>query len=238
MTNQPSPLVVPIKPEMLEEATGTDQPHLQQHLIDQVYRTLWIPEGLAEDEKSARIASAISLLQGIKPADEISHQAGDGFRQSVRDVVPHSRQRDELGICNLLRGVCARGAVDQGVVGTMDHERRNPNVLQPGDPAAIVHDRLHLPGNACRAVTPIMRPGGRRESLLCTLRVPGAAKRLPVRRVETDEACPVRSGLQQSRPGLGADGRQLWIAARGHHGEQRQHLLRILVGHQLRHHPP
>ena len=70
MKNQPAPLVVPIKPEMLEEATGTDEPHLQQHLIDQVYRTLWIPKDLGEDEKSARIASAISLLQGIKPADE------------------------------------------------------------------------------------------------------------------------------------------------------------------------
>ena len=40
-------------------------------LIDQVYRTLGIPEGLDEVEKSARIESAISLLQGIKPADEI-----------------------------------------------------------------------------------------------------------------------------------------------------------------------
>ncbi len=56
--------------EVWEEATGTDQPHVQQHLIDQVYRTLWIPEGLAEDEKAARIVCATSLLQGIKPADE------------------------------------------------------------------------------------------------------------------------------------------------------------------------
>jgi len=67
---QSAPLLVPMSPAVLEEATGTDQPHVQQHLIDQVYRTLWIPEGLAEDEKAARIASAISLLQGIKPADE------------------------------------------------------------------------------------------------------------------------------------------------------------------------
>jgi len=44
---------------------------VQQQLINQVYRTLWIPEGLDEDEKSAQIQSAISLLQGIKPADEI-----------------------------------------------------------------------------------------------------------------------------------------------------------------------
>ncbi len=71
MTNQPPPLAVNVPPEVWEEATGTDQPHLQQLLIDQLYRTLWIPEGLDEVEKSARIESAISLLQGIKPADEI-----------------------------------------------------------------------------------------------------------------------------------------------------------------------
>ena len=62
---------MPVEPVVLEEATGTDQLHLQQRLITQVYQTLWIPEGLGEDEKSARIRSAISLLQGIKPADEI-----------------------------------------------------------------------------------------------------------------------------------------------------------------------
>ena len=68
---QLAPRVEPVDQTVLEEATGTDEPHLQQHLIDQVYRTLWIPKDLGEDEKSARIASAISLLQGIKPADEI-----------------------------------------------------------------------------------------------------------------------------------------------------------------------
>ena len=63
--------VVTPPPAVLKEATGTDQPHVQQQLINQVCRTLWMPEGLGEDEKSARIQSAISLLQGIKPADEI-----------------------------------------------------------------------------------------------------------------------------------------------------------------------
>ncbi len=57
--------------KVLEEALGTDNPNLRRRLIDQVCETLWIPEGLGEDEKLARIGSAISLLQGIKPADEI-----------------------------------------------------------------------------------------------------------------------------------------------------------------------
>ncbi len=70
MKNQLAPMVVPMSPATLEEATGTDQPHLQQILINQVCHTLWIPESLDDDERSARFKSAISLLQGIKPADE------------------------------------------------------------------------------------------------------------------------------------------------------------------------
>ena len=71
MENQPSPPAVRVPPVVLEEATGTDRPHLQQLLLDQVYEALWIPEDLAEEKKVARIEAAISLLQGIKPADEI-----------------------------------------------------------------------------------------------------------------------------------------------------------------------
>ena len=71
MTNQPSPPAVRVPPEVLAEATGTDRPHLQQLLMDQVYGALWIPEDLTEEKKVARIEAAISLLQGIKPADEI-----------------------------------------------------------------------------------------------------------------------------------------------------------------------
>ena len=69
---QPAPTVVSIgSKKVLEEATGTDQLHLQHHLINQVCETLWLPEGLSEDEKTDRILSAISLLRGIKPTDEI-----------------------------------------------------------------------------------------------------------------------------------------------------------------------
>ena len=56
---------------MLEEATGTKDPLLQQRLIQQVLQTLWLPDGLSESEKSLRIDSAISTLHCIRPTDEI-----------------------------------------------------------------------------------------------------------------------------------------------------------------------
>ncbi len=71
MKNRSAPMALPMSPAVLEEATGTDLLHLQQHLIDQTYRSLWIAEGLTEFEKAGQIASSIALLQGIKPADEI-----------------------------------------------------------------------------------------------------------------------------------------------------------------------
>ncbi len=86
MENQPSPPAVRVPPVVLEEATGTDQGHVQQHLIDQVYRTLWIPEDLAEEKKVAQIQAAISLLQGIKPADEIESML------AIQMVATHSAE--------------------------------------------------------------------------------------------------------------------------------------------------
>ncbi len=61
-----------VKPEVFKEATGTEQPHLQQHLINQVCAALWIPtlKAPSKDEKLAPIMSVISLLGAIKPADE------------------------------------------------------------------------------------------------------------------------------------------------------------------------
>ena len=91
MTNQPSPLPVNVPPEVWEEATGTDQPHLQQLLIDQVYGALWFPEGLAEEKKMAQIEAAISLLQGIKPVDEIESML------AVQMVATHSAAMCCLG---------------------------------------------------------------------------------------------------------------------------------------------
>ena len=91
MTNQPSPPAVRVPPEVLAEATGTDRPHLQQLLMDQVYDALWIPEGLAEEKKVARIEAALSLLQGIKPADEIESML------AVQMVATHHAAMDCLG---------------------------------------------------------------------------------------------------------------------------------------------
>ena len=44
---------------------------MRKYLVDQVCGTLWAPDDLGEDEKVALIASAISLLRGIRPADEV-----------------------------------------------------------------------------------------------------------------------------------------------------------------------
>ncbi len=68
---QPAPTAATLMPEVFKEATGTDKPFLQQRLVNQVCLTLWAPEGLEQDDKLAWIASAIALLQGIKPADDI-----------------------------------------------------------------------------------------------------------------------------------------------------------------------
>lgn len=57
--------------EVLEQATGTKAPQLQQWLINQVNAALCLPEGLPEHEHRSRIQAAISLLQGIGPRDEI-----------------------------------------------------------------------------------------------------------------------------------------------------------------------
>ena len=91
MKNQLAPPAVTVPPEVLAEATGTDQLHLQQHLIDQVYDALWFPEGLAEEKKVARIEAALSLLQGIKPADEIESML------AVQMVATHHAAMDCLG---------------------------------------------------------------------------------------------------------------------------------------------
>ena len=44
---------------------------LMLRLIDQALSTLWIPEETSEELKNEQIESAIALLQGIKPENEI-----------------------------------------------------------------------------------------------------------------------------------------------------------------------
>ncbi len=55
---------------VIEHATGTREPALQQRLIKQVADTLWLPDGLRDDERVTLVRSAISMLQGIQPTDE------------------------------------------------------------------------------------------------------------------------------------------------------------------------
>ena len=58
-------------PEAIAEATGTNDPELSQQLINQVYKTLWMPAELSDEERLQNIQSAIAALRGIKPQDEI-----------------------------------------------------------------------------------------------------------------------------------------------------------------------
>ena len=69
---QPPPTVVPGESgKVIKEATGTEEPLLQQRLVNQVCDALWLPADLSEDDLMTRIQSAISMLQGIKPTDEV-----------------------------------------------------------------------------------------------------------------------------------------------------------------------
>ncbi len=99
---QPAPTAATLMPEVFKEATGTDKPFLQQRLVNQVCATLWAPEGLDEDDKVAWIASAISLLQGIKPADEIEGML------AVQMVATHNVAMDSLRRA-MLRGQTFEG---------------------------------------------------------------------------------------------------------------------------------
>ncbi len=62
---------VPAATEVIEQATGTKAPQLQQWLINQVNAALCLHEGLPEHEHRSRVQAAVSMLQGIGPKDEI-----------------------------------------------------------------------------------------------------------------------------------------------------------------------
>jgi len=55
----------------IQQATGTQEPGLQQRLIRQVADALWLPDGLDNEDRTTLIQSAIGMLQGIKPSDEV-----------------------------------------------------------------------------------------------------------------------------------------------------------------------
>ncbi len=58
-------------PEAIVEAMGTNDPDLAQQLINQVYKTLWMPAELSDEERLQNIQAAIAAMRGIKPQDEI-----------------------------------------------------------------------------------------------------------------------------------------------------------------------
>ncbi len=69
---QPPPSLVPVESDtVFQQATGAQEPTLQQRLIKQVADTLWLPDSLGDDERVTLVQSAISMLQGIKPSDEM-----------------------------------------------------------------------------------------------------------------------------------------------------------------------
>ena len=71
-TNVQDMMVVRLEsPEAIAEATGTNDPELSQQLINQVYKTLWMPAELSDEERLQRIRAAIAAMRGIKPRDEI-----------------------------------------------------------------------------------------------------------------------------------------------------------------------
>lgn len=53
------------------EATGTKNPALMVRLITQAVSALWIPQSANEELRNEHIQSAIALLKGIKPENEI-----------------------------------------------------------------------------------------------------------------------------------------------------------------------
>ena len=121
--NQSALTVAPTEKTNLEEATGSDQLHLQQHLIGQVRETLWTPGSLSEEEKSARIGSAISLLRGIKPADETEGML------AVQMVATHNAATD-----------CLRRAMIEG----QSFEGREQNLKHAGKLLAIYSRQIEV----------------------------------------------------------------------------------------------
>jgi len=69
--NETSPMSVPVEKSDWIEATGTNDPELALWLVNQVYKTLWLPAELSEEERVLRIRAAIAAMRGIKPQDEV-----------------------------------------------------------------------------------------------------------------------------------------------------------------------
>ncbi len=67
-TNKQDMMVVRLEsPEAIAEATGTNDPELSQQLINQVYKTLWMPAELSDEKRLQHIRAAIADLRGDAP---------------------------------------------------------------------------------------------------------------------------------------------------------------------------
>ncbi len=75
----------------LERATGATNEWLQENLIDQLVKSLWLPSGMNEEHIHDRVVAAIAALRGIKPRDEVEGMLG------VQMVATHSAAMDCLG---------------------------------------------------------------------------------------------------------------------------------------------
>lgn len=60
----------PVRPDQVRNATGTDDPFLQKHLINQVLLTLWQPD-IEHEKMTDRFVAAIAQMECIRPQDGI-----------------------------------------------------------------------------------------------------------------------------------------------------------------------
>ena len=68
---QKAPSANSIDATSAREATGTENPVLMLRLVNQAIAALWFPVGASEEDRKEHMQSAIALLQGIRPANEI-----------------------------------------------------------------------------------------------------------------------------------------------------------------------
>jgi hypothetical protein len=118
--NQPSPKAISIKSvKQYKEATGSENPRLQNRLLNQTYGALWLADDLTEEEKLTRFSSAISMLEGIEPKDGTegmlatqmvgTHNAAmECLRRAMIPSQPNERRDENLKQATKLLSVYSR----------------------------------------------------------------------------------------------------------------------------------
>ena len=66
-----APTKTPVDAKSTKGAIGNEKRAVDQQLIRQVLETLWLPNGINNEQQINRAQAAVELLQGIKPADEV-----------------------------------------------------------------------------------------------------------------------------------------------------------------------